>query len=82
MPTVGTINHPNDSDYTRVTKFKHLTGQKDAATSLVYEYPRADGDPYYPVPRPETTALYRRYETETVQWSDVSFVGRLATYEY
>ena len=81
MP-VGTINHPNDSEYTRVTEFKHLTGQQHPATSLVYEYPRAEGDPYYPVPRPESAALYRRYELEAEALTDVSFVGRLATYKY
>ncbi len=79
---VGTVNHPNDHAYTRVTEFKHLTGQRHDATALVYEYPQADGDPYYPVPRAENTALYRRYEVEAEQLSDVSFIGRLATYKY
>jgi UDP-galactopyranose mutase len=82
LQPVGTINHPNDHRYTRVTEFKHLTGQVHADTSLVYEYPRSDGDPYYPVPRPENTTLYRRYEAEAEQLGDVSFVGRLATYKY
>ena len=79
---VGTVNHPNDHAYTRVTEFKHLTGQRHALTSLVYEYPRADGEPYYPVPRPENTSLYRRYAAEAEQLEDVTFVGRLATYKY
>jgi len=79
---VGTVNHPNDHLYTRVSEFKHITGQSHSATSLVYEYPRSQGDPYYPVPRPENTSLFRRYETEAEQLSDVSFVGRLASYKY
>ena len=79
---VGTVNHPNDHGYTRVTEFKHLTGQRHESSSLVYEYPRADGDPYYPVPRAENTAIFRRYEAEAVELSDVSFVGRLANYKY
>jgi UDP-galactopyranose mutase len=79
---VGTVNYPNDYGFTRISEFKHITGQQHAATSLVYEYPRADGDPYYPVPRPENTELYRKYETETEQFSDVTFIGRLATYKY
>ncbi len=79
---VGTVNFPNDYAYTRVTEFKHLTGQTHAATSVVYEYPCAEGDPYYPVPRPENAALYRRYETEAEQLDNVTFVGRLATYKY
>lgn len=79
---VGTINHPNDHAYTRVTEFKHLTGQCHASSSLVYEYPQADGDPYYPVPRAENTTLFRRYDAEAEQLSDVTFIGRLAGYKY
>ncbi|HEV6968611.1 UDP-galactopyranose mutase [Roseateles sp.] len=79
---VGTVNHPNDHLYTRVTEFKHLTGQRHEATSLVYEYPRSQGDPYYPVPRPENSALYRRYEADAEELSDVTFIGRLASYKY
>jgi UDP-galactopyranose mutase len=79
---VGTVNHPNDHLYTRVTEFKHLTGQRHEATSLVYEYPRSQGDPYYPVPRAENTALYRRYEADAEELSDVTFIGRLASYKY
>src|SRR3954464_14967314 len=79
---VGTVNYPNDFAYTRISEFKHLTGQRHHATSVVYEYPRAEGDPYYPVPRPENTAMYRLYEAEAEKLQDVSFVGRLATYKY
>ncbi|MEO7057060.1 MAG: UDP-galactopyranose mutase [Caldimonas sp.] len=80
--TVGTVNYPNDYGYTRISEFKHITGQKHPATSVVYEYPRADGDPYYPVPRAENAALYKLYEAEAEQLEDVTFVGRLATYKY
>ena len=79
---VGTVNYPNDYAYTRVSEFKHVTGQKSASTSIVYEYPQADGDPYYPVPRPENAALYKRYEADAEQLTNVTFVGRLATYRY
>jgi UDP-galactopyranose mutase len=79
---VATINHPNEHAYTRVTEFKHMTGQQHPATSVVYEYPTADGDPYYPVPRAENTTLYRRYEADAEQFTDVTFIGRLATYKY
>ena len=78
----GTINYPNEHDYTRITEFKHLTGQEHTRTSIVYEYPRAEGDPYYPVPRPENGALYRRYQELAAQLPNVHFVGRLATYKY
>jgi UDP-galactopyranose mutase len=82
VQAVGTVNHPNDHAYTRVTEFKHLTGQRHESTSLVYEYPRADGDPYYPVPRAENTLLFRRYETDAESLADVTFLGRLASYKY
>jgi UDP-galactopyranose mutase len=79
---VGTVNYPNEHAYTRVTEFKHLTGQEHPKTSVVYEYPRAEGDPYYPVPRPENAALYRRYLALAEATPNVHFVGRLATYKY
>jgi len=82
LQPVATVNYPNDHGYTRITEFKHLTGQEHAKTSIVYEYPRAEGDPYYPVPRPENAALYEKYRELTKSESRVHFVGRLATYRY
>ena len=79
---VGTVNYPNDYGYTRISEFKHITGQEHASTSVVYEYPCAEGDPYYPVPRPENAELYRKYEAEAENTPNVTFVGRLATYKY
>lgn len=78
----GTINYPNEHPYTRVTEFKYLTGQSHSKTSVVYEYPKAEGDPYYPVPRPENAELYRKYQLLTRALPDVYFTGRLATYKY
>jgi UDP-galactopyranose mutase len=82
LQPVATINYPNDHAYTRVTEFKHLTGQRHAGTSIVREYPRPEGDPYYPIPRPENESLYRRYRALADAMSDVTFVGRLAQYKY
>jgi UDP-galactopyranose mutase len=79
---VATINYPNEHDYIRVTEFKHLTGQEHAGTSIVREYPRSGGDPYYPVPRPENQLLYRRYQSLAAREKNVTFVGRLAQYRY
>jgi UDP-galactopyranose mutase len=79
---VAVVNYPNDHAYTRVTEFKHVTGQVHPKTSLVYEYPMAEGDPYYPVPRPENTELYKQYQALAEQTPGVWFVGRLATYKY
>ena len=82
QPT-GTVNYPSeDVPYTRISEYKHMTGQAHAKTTVTYEYPRAEGDPYYPVPRPENQALYKKYEALALQEPDVHFVGRLATYRY
>jgi UDP-galactopyranose mutase len=76
------INYPNDYAYTRVTEFKYLTGQKHDRTSIVYEFPQAEGDPYYPIPRPENAVLYKQYQSLMEEEKHVHFVGRLATYKY
>ncbi|MFY9349631.1 UDP-galactopyranose mutase [Sphingobium sp.] len=80
---VAVVNYPApDISYTRVTEYKHLTGQQAAGTSITYEYPAEEGDPYYPIPRPENQLLFKRYEALALAESDVAFVGRLATYRY
>jgi UDP-galactopyranose mutase len=80
---VAVVNYPDpEVPYTRVSEYKHLTGQKHPRTSITYEYPAAEGDPYYPIPRAENQALYKRYEALADETDDVTFVGRLATYRY
>lgn len=81
QPT-GTVNYPNEQLYTRITDFKYLTGQKHHKTSVVYEFPRSEGDPYYPVPRPENAELYKKYQQLAGSMTNTYFVGRLATYKY
>jgi UDP-galactopyranose mutase len=76
------VNYPNEQLYTRVTEFKYLTGQEHSKTSIVYEFPRSQGDAYYPVPRKENADLYARYKKLADTTPDVHFVGRLATYKY
>jgi UDP-galactopyranose mutase len=79
---VGVVNYPQTEDFTRVTEYKHITGQIHPRTALTYEYPEAEGDPYYPIPNPENQALFKRYERLALEQRDVWFVGRLATYRY
>lgn len=76
------LNYPQEHPYTRVTEFKYLTGQQHGKTSVVYEFPRAEGDPYYPVPRAENNELYKKYKELADSTENVHFVGRLATYKY
>jgi UDP-galactopyranose mutase len=80
---VAVVNYPHpDVPYTRITEYKHLTGQQHSKSSLTYEYPSAEGDPYYPIPRPENQELFKRYEALADATPNVTFVGRLATYRY
>ena len=76
------VNYPNEHLYTRITEFKYLTGQEHPKTSIVYEYPRGEGDPYYPIPREENQEIYLKYKALAEATPSVHFVGRLATYKY
>jgi UDP-galactopyranose mutase len=82
LQNVGTVNYPNSEEFTRITEFKHLTGQEHAGTSVVKEYPQAEGDPFYPIPRPENEALFKKYQELADAEENVTFVGRLAQYRY
>ena len=79
---VAVVNYPQTHDYTRVTEYKHLTGQQHPKTALTYEFPSAVGDPYYPIPQPENQELFKKYERLGLATPNVWFVGRLATYRY
>jgi UDP-galactopyranose mutase len=76
------INYPNEHEYTRSTEFKYLTGQDHRKTSVVFEYPRAEGEPYYPIPQPKNAELYQKYKALADMLPDVHFAGRLGTYKY
>ena len=80
--STGTINYPMNQPYTRITDFKYLSGQKHPKTAIVYEFPTAEGDPYYPIPRPENAAIYKQYQDRAASMADVFFTGRLGTYKY
>ena len=80
---VAVVNYPaEDVPFTRISEYKHLTGQESDVTTITYEYPSAEGDPYYPIPRPENQELFKRYEALADATENVTFVGRLATYRY
>lgn len=80
---VATVNEPSpEIPWTRITEFKHITGQRHPGTSIVTEYPQAEGDPYYPIPNAAHEMLYQRYKQLAAQEADVTFVGRLAQYRY
>jgi UDP-galactopyranose mutase len=79
---VAVVNYPQDEPYTRVTEYKHLTGQTHDRTSLTFEYPSGSGDPYYPIPRPDHQERFKAYERLALELPRVVFIGRLATYRY
>jgi UDP-galactopyranose mutase len=79
---VAVVNYPNEYAFTRITEFKHLTGQEHHKTSIVYEYPESAGDEYYPIPRGENAELYKKYQALVDANPTIHFVGRLATYRY
>lgn len=84
---VGTVNFPNAHPFTRITEFKHLTGQVARQTTVVVEYPMAhrpgETEPYYPVPQEESRQRYALYVREVEKLNGaVIFAGRLADYKY
>lgn len=79
---VPVVNYPNDYDFTRITEYKKLSGQKHGKTTIGKEYPTSEGEPYYPFPTKEYKAQYALYEAEMKKESKVIFIGRLAEYRY
>jgi UDP-galactopyranose mutase len=84
---VGAVNYPNEYAYTRTTEFKHLTGQRVYGSTYIEEYPqlycRGENLRYYPIPKDEFRALYKKYEAEAEKLQGrVWFAGRLADYQY
>ncbi|MES2478267.1 MAG: UDP-galactopyranose mutase [Bacteroidota bacterium] len=79
------INYPNEHEFTRTVEIKHVTGQVHPQTVISYEYPKAEGDPYYPIPMEQNHQLYLEYkklaDVETIN-NQVYFCGRLAEYKY
>ncbi len=81
--SVGCVNEPAENvPYTRTTEYKHLTGQRHPKTIVSREFPTDRGEPYYPIPAPESREQYRKYAQLAQRTRNVTFVGRLAEYRY
>ena len=81
------VNYTVSEDYTRITEFKYLTGQKADSTTIVKEYPfaytGAEGEiPYYAIMNEENNALYQKYAELAAKLPDFHLLGRLAEYKY
>lgn len=83
---VGTINYPNDYNFTRVTEFKHLTGQESINTTTVKEFSQkhipGENTAYYPIKNDQNFELYRTYREELKKYNNIFMIGRLAEYQY
>ena len=81
--SVAVINEPAEAvPFIRTVEYKHLTGQTHPHTVISREFPSAEGDPYYPIPRPDNRTLYERYAKLAEAERHITFVGRLAEYRY
>ena len=86
--THGTVNYTVDEPYTRITEFKHMTGQVlEGKTTIVKEFSRAytgakEETPYYAIINPENNALYSQYKAEAEKFKNLHLLGRLAEYKY
>lgn len=76
------VNYPNDYDFTRISEYKHMTGQNHHKTTIVYEFPSKIGDPYYPIPNEANYERYKKYKKQAERIQNVWFAGRLGTYKY
>lgn len=76
------VNYPNKHKYTRITEFKHFYFQKHHKTTICYEYPKSEGDPYYPIPKPDYQEVYLKYRKRADKVKNFYFIGRLAEYRY
>ena len=86
--THGTVNYTVDEPYTRITEFKHMTGQVlEGKTTIVKEFSRAytgakEETPYYAIINPGNNALYGQYKAEAEKFNNLHLLGRLAEYKY
>ena len=78
------INTPSlNFETTRTIEYKHLPYQKSDDSVVIHEFPSDQGEPYYPIPSPETEKVYEMYQDlAKMEEPNVYFVGRLANYKY
>ena len=76
------VNYPDSEDFTRIVEIKHATGQDCPNTTIVRECPEDSGEPFYPIPAPDTAKRYQQYRELADHEPNASFIGRLARYKY
>ena len=82
----GVVNYTVNEDFTRITEFKYLTGQKISGTTIMKEYPEVYKDenqvPYYAIANLENLNLYQKYVELVKPFHQFYLLGRLAQYKY
>ena len=81
QPTASS-RYPQDYDFTRITEFKKMTGQKSEKTTICREYPCFGKEKYYPYPTKNWKELAEKYRQKSLKEKNVIFLGRLAEYKY
>ena len=82
---VAVVNYPNDYDWTRITEYKHFLNEKSTKTTICFEYPLSEGEPYYIVMTQDNLDKREKYMEEVEKLEKTGeyiFVGRLAEYKY
>ena len=81
QPTASS-RYPMDHEYTRITEFKKMYGQKHPKTTICKEYPCFGDEPYYTYPTKEWKELAQKYRDLSAKEKNVVFLGRLAECKY
>jgi len=80
---VAVVNYVDEKElFTRVTEYKHITGQNALTTTTSYEYAQLTGEPYYPIPTSENHKKFLQYKHESQKFRNTIFCGRLSEYQY
>lgn len=80
---VAVVNYVDEEElFTRVTEYKHLTGQNALTTSISCEYAQLTGEPYYPILTNQNRKNFLLYKQESERFKNILFCGRLAEYQY
>lgn len=81
------VNYTVSEDFTRITEFKKLTGQKAEGTTIMKEYPlaytgKAGEIPYYAISSEDNINMYNKYVELIKKYDNMYLLGRLAEYKY
>lgn len=82
QPVASVKYSSKEFPFTRRIEFKYITGQEHPYTVTSEEFPKAEGDPFYPVPAEDAQEIYKKYQKEAEKNPEVRFIGRLASYRY